>query len=141
MTTASSRLPTVPGALTTAELLALGDAIAAAMPTVPPRQLLPASYAAGLAWDAARWRALPAQLRDAIATEERRLAVVSSHAISSAVDWHRIAGRPGHHELRRRRAHHATPPQTPTQIRAQAAASWAAVDAIAAEPATGREAA
>jgi len=65
----SSRLPSVPDALTDTELLELGDHIAAAMPSLPPRLLLPAHYAAALVWDAARWRALPAQLHEAIATE------------------------------------------------------------------------
>lgn len=131
------QLPSVPGALTERELLALGDAIATAMPSLPPRLLLPARYAAGLAWDAARWRALPSQLHDALATEQRRLAIASSHAIASADDWHRVAARRRHTELQRRRTRHATPAHTPDQIRAHAVASWAAAD----EHATGKEAA
>lgn len=131
------QLPSVPGALTERELLALGDAIATAMPALPPRLLLPARYAAGLAWDAARWRALPSQLHDAIATEQRRRTVASSHAISHAADWHRIAARPGHTAVQRRRTRHATPARTPDQIRAHAVASWAAAE----EPTAGKDAA
>lgn len=142
MPTPSSRLPSVPDALNETELLALGDHIAAAMPSMPPRLLLPTRYAAGLAWDAARWRALPAQLAEAIATEERRLTVASSHAIASAVDWRRVAARPSHTELQDRRARQITPAQTPEQIRAAAATSWARVETAIATPiAAGREAA
>lgn len=142
MPTPSSRLPSVPDALNETELLALGDHIAAVMPSMPPRLLLPARYAAGLAWDAARWRALPAQLRDAVAVEERRLAVASSHAIANAVDRRRVAARPSHTEVQRRRARQITPAQTPEQIRATAATSWARVEVtVATQIAAGREAA
>ncbi|GAA5103993.1 hypothetical protein [Haloechinothrix salitolerans] len=142
MPTPSSRLPSVPDALNETELLALGDHLAAAMPSMPPRLLLPTRYAAGLAWDAARWRALPTQLREAVVVEERRLAVASSHAIASAVDWRRVAARPSHTELQDRRARQTTSARTPEQIRATAATSWARVEtAIATQLAAGREAA
>lgn len=127
MSTPSPRLPTVPAALTERDLLTLADHIAAAMPALPPRIVLPSRYAAHLVWDTARWRALPAQLHDALATEQRRLAIASSHAIAAAVDWHRIATRPSHDELHRRRSH-GGPVLTAEQIRARAAASWADLD-------------
>jgi len=128
MSTPSSRLPTVPAALTERDLLALADHIAAAMPVLPPRIVLPSRYAAHLVWDTARWRALPSHLRDALATEERRLAAASSHAISGALDWRAIAARPSHDELQRRRNTHTGPALTAEQIRTRAAASWADLD-------------
>lgn len=127
MSTPSSRLPTVPAALTERDLLALGDHIAAALPALPPRIVLPSRYAAHLVWDTARWRALPAQLRDALATEQRRLAVASSHVIAAAVDWRAVSARPSHDELERRRSR-SGPLLTAEQIREHAAACWADLD-------------
>ncbi|WP_326566916.1 hypothetical protein VSH64_34410 [Amycolatopsis rhabdoformis] len=88
-----------------------------------------------LVLDAAAWRLLSSSphlaelLAEWVEWERRRTARETSNAVSGASDWHANAATPTYAELARRRAVATRPSLTPQQIRAQATASWARVDA------------
>lgn len=66
--------------------------------------------------------------RDVLAYAERSRFRQTSSAISAAADWRRIAERPSYARLEQRRLTYTTPALSPAEIKARAAASWAAVE-------------
>lgn len=85
-----------------------------------------------LVTDAQAWRALwrSEHVRDLLhewAEWRRRRGMSAATAgMSSLVNWRAVAGAPTYAELERRRRVHDRPALTPDQIKARAAASWAA---------------
>ncbi len=88
-----------------------------------------------LTLDAAAWRLLATSphvaelLAEWVEWDRRRTLRETSNAVSAATDWRALAAAPTYAELACRRAVATRPALTPHQIRAQAAASWARVDA------------
>ncbi|WP_410644560.1 hypothetical protein [Amycolatopsis sp. lyj-346] len=99
------------------------------------RVTIPFTEYRALTLDAAAWRLLATSphvaelLAEWIEWDRRRTARETSNAVSTAADWRTLAAAPTYAELERRRAVVTRPALTPRQIRAQAAASWARVDA------------
>ncbi|MEV4057087.1 hypothetical protein AB0J55_38275 [Amycolatopsis sp. NPDC049688] len=99
------------------------------------RVTIPFTEYRALTLDAAAWRLLATSphvaelLAEWIEWDRRRTARETSNAVSAAADWRAIAAAPTYAELDRRRAVATRVALTPSQIRAQAAASWARVDA------------
>ncbi|MGK3203221.1 hypothetical protein [Amycolatopsis sp. MEPSY49] len=99
------------------------------------RVTIPFAEYRALTLDAAAWRLLNTSphvaelLAEWIEWDRRRTLRETSNAVSAAADWRALAGAPTYAELERRRAVATRPALTPHQIRAQATASWARVDA------------
>lgn len=99
------------------------------------RVTIPFAEYRALTLDAAAWRLLNTSphvaelLAEWIEWDRRRTLRETSNAVSAAADWRALAAAPTYAELARRRAEVTRPALTPHQIRAQAAASWARVDA------------
>ncbi|MGW5748670.1 hypothetical protein [Amycolatopsis sp. NPDC003861] len=99
------------------------------------RVTIPFTEYRALTLDAAAWRLLNTSphvaelLAEWIEWDRRRTLRETSHAVSAAADWRALATAPTYAELERRRAEVTRPALTPPQIRAQAAASWARVNA------------
>jgi len=99
------------------------------------RVTIPFTEYRALTLDAAAWRLLGTSphvaelLAEWIEWDRRRTLRETSHAVSAAADWRALAVAPTYAELARRRAVLTRPALTPHQIRAQAAASWARVNA------------
>lgn len=101
----------------------------------PDEVTIPWAEYRALVLDAAHWRHLNTSphvaelLAERIEWDRRRTDRETSNAVSAAANWRQIAGTPTYAELARRRATSTRPALTPEQIRAQTAASWAAVEA------------
>ena len=99
------------------------------------RVTIPFTEYRSLTLDAAAWRLLATSphvaelLAEWIEWDRRRTLRETSNAVSAAADWRALAVAPTYAELERRRAVATRPALTPRQICAQAAASWARVDA------------
>ncbi|MFG1644909.1 hypothetical protein ACGFMK_31895 [Amycolatopsis sp. NPDC049252] len=99
------------------------------------RVTIPFTEYRSLTLDAAAWRLLNTSphvvelLAEWIEWDRRRTLRETSHAVSAAADWRALAAAPTYAELERRRAVATRPALTPHQIRTQAAASWARVNA------------
>ncbi|WP_328645302.1 hypothetical protein OHS58_34960 [Amycolatopsis sp. NBC_00348] len=99
------------------------------------RVTIPFAEYRALTLDAAAWRLLNTSphivelLAEWVEWDRRRTLRETSNAVSAAADWRALAGAPTYAELERRRAAVTRPALTPHQIRAQAAASWARVEA------------
>ncbi|MEU4247779.1 hypothetical protein AB0F15_10240 [Amycolatopsis sp. NPDC026612] len=104
-------------------------------PEPPAAVAVPFREYRALVLDAAAWRHLNTSphvaelLAEWVEWDRRRTTRETSNAVSAAGDWRAIAAAPTYDELARRRAVATRPALTPHQIRAQAAASWARVDA------------
>ncbi|HEY3479024.1 MAG TPA: hypothetical protein VGL02_09005 [Streptomyces sp.] len=101
---------------------------------VPELVTIPFLEYRALVADAGAWRLLATSphvaelLAEWVEWDRRRTARETSHAVSAAADWRAIASAPTYAELAARRAVATTDPLTPDQIRARAAASWAAIE-------------
>jgi hypothetical protein len=101
----------------------------------PDEVTIPWGEYRALALDAAAWRHLNTSphvaelLAEWVEWDRRRTLRETSNAVSAADNWRAIAGTPTDAVLARRRATSTRPALTPEQIRAQTAASWAAVEA------------
>ncbi len=84
--------------------------------------------------DAGAWRLLTTSphvaelLAEWVEWDRRRTTRETSHAVCASANWQAVAAAPTYAELERRRAVVITEPLTPPEIRARAAASWAAVE-------------